>query len=85
MKSRILSIVAIAAAVSLGACKKDAGNGGEVKSDTTTQTQVVPSTDTMQTKTVTTTTVDTSKVDSTNHGAAGATTDTTKKDTTKKM
>jgi hypothetical protein len=86
MKTRIFSIVAIAAVVSLGACKKDEGGSSTTQADTTTQTTVVPTTDTMQTKTTTTTTVDTAKVDSTNHGAMGtttapapATTDTTKK------
>ncbi|MDB4948854.1 MAG: hypothetical protein JWM27_1503 [Gemmatimonadetes bacterium] len=80
MKTRLFSTLAVAALVSLGACKKDNAGGESSTSDTTTQ--VVTQPDTQAVVTTTTTSVDTSKVDSTNHGAM---TDTTKHDTTKKM
>jgi hypothetical protein len=84
MKTRLFSTLAVAALVSLGACKKDNAGGSESSTSDTT-TQVVTQPDTQAVVTTTTTSVDTSKVDSTNHGAMGATTDTTKHDTTKKM
>ena len=84
MKNRIFSLVAIAAVVTLGACKKDGDAGGDSTTKSDTTTQVVTQQDTQAVVTSTTTTVDTAKVDSTGK-AAGAAMDTTKKDTAHKM
>lgn len=82
MKNRIFSLVAIAAVVTLGACKKDGDNaGGSETTQADTTTQVTTTQDTQAVVTQTTTTVDTAKVDSTGKtpAAAPATTDTAHK------